>query len=92
MLTPHSVLSEMRRVGRRLLLVNDLERSRAGYAAAWLAGNLLTRNRLTRHDAPLSVRRAYTQSEALTLARGAGWRQTHVRGAAMFRFVLLGAP
>ena len=64
------VLSEMRRVGRRLLVVNDLERSRAGYVGAWLVGHCLTRNRLTRHDAPLSVRRAYTRAEALALARG----------------------
>jgi 2-polyprenyl-3-methyl-5-hydroxy-6-metoxy-1,4-benzoquinol methylase len=86
------VLAEMGRVGRRLLLVNDLERSRAGYLGAWLVGHLLTRNRLTRHDAPLSVRRAYTRAEALALARAAGWTQTRVRGAAPFRYVLTGAP
>jgi 2-polyprenyl-3-methyl-5-hydroxy-6-metoxy-1,4-benzoquinol methylase len=86
------VLSEMRRVGRRLLIVNDLERCRSGYLGAWLVGRLLTRNRLTRHDAPLSVQRAYTRAEALALARAAGWRQTHARGAAPFRYVLTGAP
>ena len=86
------VLAEMRRVGRRLLLVNDLERSRAGYLGAWLVGRLLTRNRLTRHDAPLSVQRAYTRAEALALARAAGWTQTRVRRAAPFRYVLTGAP
>jgi SAM-dependent methyltransferase len=86
------VLSEMRRVGRRLLIVNDLERCRSGYLGAWLVGRLLTRNRLTRHDAPLSVQRAYTRVEALALARAAGWRQTQARGAAPFRYVLTGAP
>jgi SAM-dependent methyltransferase len=85
------VLSEMRRVGKRLLVVNDLERSRAGYAGAWLVGHALTRNRLTRHDAPLSVRRAYTRGEALALARRAGWHAPKVRGAIPFRYVLTGS-
>lgn len=85
-------LAEMRRVGRRLLVVNDLERSRAGYVGAWLVGHLLTRNRLTRHDAPLSVRRAYTRDEALALARLAGWHDARVRRMAPFRYVLTGAP
>jgi hypothetical protein len=82
----------MRRVGRRLLVVNDLERCRSGYVGAWLVGRLFTRNRLTRHDAPLSVQRAYTRDEALALARAAGWGQAHVRGAAPFRYVLTDAP
>lgn len=86
------VLSEMRRVGRTMLIVNDLERCRLGYAGAWLVGNVLTRNRLTRNDAPLSVRRAYTRIEALALAREAGWRATRMRGAYAFRYVLNGIP
>jgi ubiquinone/menaquinone biosynthesis C-methylase UbiE len=86
------VLAEMRRVGRRLLVVNDLERSRPAYIGAWLMGHCLTRNRLTRHDAPLSVRRAYTRAEALALARDAGWHDARARGAFAFRYVLTGAP
>ena len=86
------VLAEMRRVGRHALIVNDLERSLPGYAGAWLFGHLLTRNRLTRHDAPLSVRRAYTAGEALALAYAAGWRAAKARGAFPFRFVLTGRP
>jgi SAM-dependent methyltransferase len=85
-------LREMRRVGRRLLLVNDLERCRGGYLGAWLVGHVLTRNRLTRHDAPLSVQRAYTRAEALALARAAGWQGATVRGVVPFRYVLTGAP
>jgi hypothetical protein len=85
-------LAEMRRVGRRLLVVNDLERSRAGLGGAWLFSRVLTRNRLTRHDAPLSVRRAYTRAEALALARTAGWVDPVVRAVVPFRFVLIGTP
>ena len=49
----------MGRVARLGIVVNDLERGRLGWLGAWLMGHLLTGNRYTRHDAPLSVRRAY---------------------------------
>jgi SAM-dependent methyltransferase len=86
------VLREMRRAGRARLIVSDLERSRAGYAGAWLFGHLLTGNRMTRHDAPLSVQRAYTPEEALGLARAAGWRAPVVRRVVPFRYVLTDGP
>lgn len=86
------VLREMRRVGRHALLVSDLARTWPGYVGSWLFGHVLTRNRLTRHDAPLSVARAYTPAEALELARAAGWRNARVRPVLPFRFVLTGRP
>jgi SAM-dependent methyltransferase len=66
------VLREMDRLARTGFILNDLRRGRAGYAAAWVAAHLTTRNRLTRHDAPLSVLRAYTPVELDGLLRRAG--------------------
>ena len=66
------VLREMDRVARRGFILNDLRRGRPGYVAAWIAARLTTRNRLTRNDAPLSVRRAYTVDELAALLRRAG--------------------
>ena len=43
-----------------------------GWVGAWLIGHLLTRNRYTRHDAPLSVRRAYRADEVAAMLRAAG--------------------
>ena len=85
------LLREMRRVSRLTPLVCDLRRSRLGYAGAWLFSRLTTRNRLTRHDAPLSVARAYTPSEARSFAISAGWRNPVVHTAPFFRMVLLDA-
>jgi len=85
-------LQEMRRVGRHALIVNDFERSRSGLAGAWLFAHGLSRNRMTRHDAPLSVRRSYTLAEAHALARAAGWRESRVRRVLPFRYVLTGTP
>lgn len=85
----HALLRELRRVARLTPLVGDLTRSTSAYLATCLYSTLTTRNRLTRHDAPLSVRRAYTPDEALELARAAGWRAARVRREPFFRMTLL---
>jgi ubiquinone/menaquinone biosynthesis C-methylase UbiE len=69
-----SLLAEMARVARRGVVVNDLVRTRRSWLGAWLLGHLATTNRFTRHDAPLSVRRAYTVSELTALLAAAGLR------------------
>lgn len=85
-----TMLGEMCRVARRAVLVNDLVRSRFGLAAAWLLSLVATHNPLSRNDAPLSVRRAYTKEEMRALAERAGLQ---VRGfdAALFHRVSMWA-
>lgn len=83
-----ALLRELRRVARVAPVVTDLRRSRIAWAAASILAALFTRNRLTRHDAPLSVLRAYTPHEAVQLARDAGWRNPRVRLAPFYRMVL----
>lgn len=68
-------LAEMARVARRAIIVNDLDRRRRWWAAAWLLSRLLTTSRYTRHDAPLSVHRAYRPNELSVIAAGAGLRE-----------------
>ncbi len=84
-----ALLREMRRVARLTPVVADLARSAPAYAATWLYARVASRNRLTRHDAPLSVRRAYDPREAAALAREAGWHAPYVRREAFFRMTLL---
>ena len=80
---------EMGRVARLGVVVNDLDRTRVGWLGAWLIGHLLTRNRLTRHDAPLSVRRAYRASEVVAMLRTAGLIPVRtVRGAFGQRYAI----
>ena len=55
-------INESLRVGRVAALINDLRRSPTHLALTY-AGWALYRSRLTRHDAPASVRRAYTGDE-----------------------------
>jgi ubiquinone/menaquinone biosynthesis C-methylase UbiE len=54
--------AESLRICRRAFLINDLIRSRLHLWLAY-AGLPLFRSRITRHDAPASVRRAYTSRE-----------------------------
>ena len=54
--------AESLRVARHALLIHDLVRHPAHLALSYL-GFPLYRSRLTRHDAPASVRRAYTVEE-----------------------------
>ncbi len=82
-----ALLRELRRVAAIGPVVCDLRRSALALASTWLWSRT-SRNRLTRHDAPLSVRRAYTPDEAVDLARTAGWRHPHARREPFFRMTL----
>jgi ubiquinone/menaquinone biosynthesis C-methylase UbiE len=86
-----ALLRELRRVAAIAPVVCDVRRSVVALAATWLWSRT-SRNRLTRHDAPLSVRRAYTPAEAVDLARAAGWRAPRARSEPFFRMTLTDAP
>lgn len=80
------VLSELGRVGRRVL-VTDLERSWLPFFASKFSP-LVSHNRLTRHDGPVSVLRAYTIAEVTALAREAGLQDAVARRVFPARIVL----
>jgi SAM-dependent methyltransferase len=80
-------LRELRRVARLTPIVADLRREPPAYLGARLIA-LISTNRLTKNDAPLSVRRSYTPAESVELARAAGWRAPAVRRTMWFRQLL----
>jgi len=82
-----ALLGELARVSRAIV-APDLERSALAYLGA-RALTLLWRSPLTRHDGPLSVRRAYTPTEARGLLRRAGLSGARVRRHFPCRMVLL---
>ena len=65
-------LRELRRVARNGIVVNDLVRSRLAWVGGWLVVHAIATSRYTRHDGPLSVRRAYSRTELLALITVAG--------------------
>ncbi len=66
------LLREMARTASLGVIVNDLDRRRLAWLGAWAITRVATRNRYTRHDAPLSVQRAYHPTEVAQLAVQAG--------------------
>jgi ubiquinone/menaquinone biosynthesis C-methylase UbiE len=87
-----TVLGEIGRVTRGALVVNDVIRSWPAYAGAWLDTRLLTRNRLSRHDGPLSVLRSFTAGEFLEMAAAAGLHDVALHHHPMFRIALVRPP
>jgi len=59
-------------VAARVVVVNDLLRTRAALALVWLATRALRLHPVSRHDGPMSVRRAYSADELTALVRGIG--------------------
>ena len=81
-------LREMGRVARLGVVAIDLMRTRAAWVNVWALTRLTTSNRLTRHDGPLSVHRAFLPGELREMAAGAGLRGAVVRRAGPVRMVL----
>jgi ubiquinone/menaquinone biosynthesis C-methylase UbiE len=69
------LLRQARLLGQRGVLVADLERSDLGMAGIYLLTSCIYRAPMTRYDARLSIRRAFSFSEISRLASAAGWQQ-----------------
>lgn len=84
------VLRVMAANSRHAILVNDLQRHRLAYWGIWALSRVYLRGRLFRHDAPVSVLRAYRDGELRDLLRRAGLRQVQVERIFPFRMAALG--
>lgn len=81
-------LRRMREAGPRGILINDLRRSAPGWAAAQIAGRVLTRSPVVRVDAVLSVQAAFTPDELRGLAEQAGLWGARVENRWPWRMLL----
>jgi hypothetical protein len=84
-----TVMREMARIGRRGMACVDLVRSRLASIGIWLLTTFLMRDPMVRHDARLSVRRAFTKSEMRALAERAGWPGCQQLGFLFFQQAVL---
>jgi 2-polyprenyl-3-methyl-5-hydroxy-6-metoxy-1,4-benzoquinol methylase len=83
-----ALLRAMARACQSVVLVQDLRRTRRGYALAWIGLHTLTRSPVARQDGMASVRAAYTLAEARELAEAAGLSGAEVRPCWPQRFTL----
>jgi 2-polyprenyl-3-methyl-5-hydroxy-6-metoxy-1,4-benzoquinol methylase len=77
------VLRRCRELSRRFVLVSDLRRGLLGTVGVYLLTATIFREPMTKHDARLSMARAFSFSEMRDLAQRAGWENFEHR---KFRF------
>jgi SAM-dependent methyltransferase len=82
------LLRRMAAAAGRLVLVNDLVRSRIGWLMAYLGTRVLSRSDVVHTDGPLSVEGAFTVAEARALAERAGLAGARVVRRWPCRFLL----
>ena len=85
-----SLIQEMLRVARQGYIIMDLRRSWIACCLIYLLTRIFTRNRLTRHDGPLSVLKAFTPEELAALASSAGATKFTVAREPFWLLVLSG--
>jgi len=90
---PASELPEIMRqlagVARLGVVVNDLQRHGLAWLAIWLATRLLSRNRMIRNDAPLSVRRGFRAADLDHLRAAPGLGQLTYTWRPFFRYLIM---
>jgi len=84
------LLREIVRVAAIGYIVMDLRRSWVAWALITILTRLFSRNRLTRHDGPMSVLRSYTAPELDVLAERAGFAGHRVVKEPFWRLVVWG--
>lgn len=85
--TAIALLRNMSRVARHVL-VFDVVRSRWAHAGAVVLTTIARMDKVTQHDAPLSVRRAYRGLEVQQMAAAAGLRSPRVWVGFPFRLAI----
>ena len=79
----------MREAARGAVIVNDLLRGRVTWLLVWLATRLLACHPISRHDGPLSVRRASSIDELEVLGEKARLASVTIRRMPWLARVLL---
>jgi len=85
-----NILRTANSIGRCGFIINDLHRSRVAYISIYILTRLLTKNRITRYDAPVSVMNAFIPSEMSEMAKDAGVKQFEVHRHFPYRIGLVG--
>ncbi|WP_435011222.1 methyltransferase domain-containing protein [Tundrisphaera lichenicola] len=84
------LVEEMARVARHRVIILDIRRDWFAYWGFRVWSSILTRNRLVRHDGPLSVLRGFTKEELIApVSSMTGWSWT-VRPYLGFQLALVG--
>jgi SAM-dependent methyltransferase len=84
-----AVFAALARPARIGVVVNDLHRHPLAWAGIWLATRLFSRNRMIRHDAPLSVQRGFRSIDLDHLRATHGLAGMTYAWRPFFRYLIL---
>jgi 2-polyprenyl-3-methyl-5-hydroxy-6-metoxy-1,4-benzoquinol methylase len=84
-----AVLKAMLEAARLGVIINDLHRHPLAWAFIWAATRLLSRNRLIRHDAPLSVWRGFRPAYFERLKKTPGLAGLRYAWRPFFRYLVI---
>jgi 2-polyprenyl-3-methyl-5-hydroxy-6-metoxy-1,4-benzoquinol methylase len=82
------LLSRMKTISRRQVVISDLRRCRMGLAAAWIGSRILSRSYIVHYDAPTSVRAAWTMRELTEFSGKAGMKDVRIQRSFPWRMLL----
>jgi 2-polyprenyl-3-methyl-5-hydroxy-6-metoxy-1,4-benzoquinol methylase len=86
------MLRTLARAARLGVVINDLHRHPLAWLGIRLMTRLFSRNRLIRHDAPLSVRRGFRSADFERLRDLPGLRGLRYRWRPLFRYLVIVPP
>jgi SAM-dependent methyltransferase len=84
-----TLVRELDRVSRGLVIVSDIRRSWLAAAGFWLASTALRFHPVTRHDGVVSVLRGFTAREIQDIVRGAIGREPRIHRSAFWRLTVV---
>ena len=70
-------------------VINDLQRSSIAYYSVWIFTRLLNGSVLSKHDGPISVLRAFTRKELVTLLKQAELKESSIQWRWAFRYLVV---
>lgn len=71
------------------VVVNDLHRHPLAWLGIWLGTRIFSRNRMIRHDAPLSVLRGFRPADIQDVRASAGLHELRLLWRPLFRYLVL---
>jgi 2-polyprenyl-3-methyl-5-hydroxy-6-metoxy-1,4-benzoquinol methylase len=83
------LLDRMRTISRRMVVISDLRRCRMGLLTAWAGSRILSRSGIVHHDAPASVRAAWTIRELTGFAARAEMKDARIERCWPWRMLLI---
>jgi ubiquinone/menaquinone biosynthesis C-methylase UbiE len=83
------LFKNLKKISQKAFIINDLERNPLAFYAIKSLTHFFSKSYLVKHDAPLSVRRAFKRAELVQLLEKAGIKKYRIRWKWAFRYQVI---